>query len=206
MAVDRRTIEDQLIAIGEAERWWDQREVRELPHILNPDERIRAIVSGWLKRPLRPARRWLARSWLVAVTEHRVICIRKGEAFGRKELDIPLAPVTSIGQRTGLFMATISIVSGDTRHRIRVAKSDALKLIGALSALIRRIEPLPPVPSAPALPGHVSREAYDQVLRRIDLVEEEIERLRQQADFVEDLLKRRETSLFASAGILPEQR
>lgn len=206
MAVDRRTIEDQLIAIGEAERWWDQREVRELPHILNADERIHAIVSGRLKRLFRPASAWLSRSWLVAVTEHRVICIRKGEAFGRKQLDIPLAPVTSIGQRSGLFTATVSIVSGDTKHRIRVAKSDSLKLVGALSALIRRAELLPPAPSLPALPGHVSREAYDQVLRRIDLVEEEIERLRQQADFVEDLLKQRESSLFASAGILPEQR
>lgn len=48
MAVDRRTIEDQLIAIGEADRWWDQREVRELPHILNADERIRALATGWL--------------------------------------------------------------------------------------------------------------------------------------------------------------
>jgi hypothetical protein len=206
MAVDRRTIEEQLIAIGEAERWWDQREVRELPQILNPDEHIRAIVSGWLKRRFRPARPWLAHSWLVAVTEHRVICIRKGERFGRKQLDIPIAPVTSIGQRTGLFTATISIVSGDTKHRIRVAKGDALKLIGALSALVRRIEPLPPAPTQQALAGSVSRDAYDQVLRRIDLVEDEIERLRQQADFVEDLLKRRESSLFASAGILPEQR
>jgi hypothetical protein len=201
MAVDRRTIEEQLVAIGEADRWWDQREVRELPQILNADERIRTIVSGRVKRRFRPAR-----SWLVAVTEQRVICIRKGERFGRKQLDIPLAPVTSIGQRTGLFRATITIVSGESKHRIRVGKSDALKLIGALSSLIRRMEPLPPPAGSPPVAGFVSRDAYDQVLRRIDLVEEEIERLRQQADFVEDLLKRRETSLFATAGILPEPR
>lgn len=140
------------------------------------------------------------------MTDHRVICIRKGEAFGRKQLDIPLAPVTSIGQRSGLFMATISIISGDTKHRIRVARSDSLRLLGALSALIRRIEPLPASAVPPVPAGQVSQEAYDQVLRRIDLIEEEIERLRQQADFVEDLLKRRETSLFASAGILAEQK
>jgi hypothetical protein len=201
MAVDRRTIEEQLVAIGEADRWWDQREVRELPHILNAGERICAIVSGSLWRWLRPGGRWL-----VVVTGDRVICIRKGERLGRKQLDIPLAPVTSIGQRTGLFRAKITVVAGDSKHRILVAKPDALKLIGALSSLIRRIEPVPLTSGAPALQGSVSRQSYDEVLRRVDLLEEEMERLRQQADFVEELLKRRESSLFASAGVLPERR
>ena len=97
-------------------------------------------------------------------------------------------------------------MSGDSRQRIRVAKSDALKLIGALSSLIRRIEPLPATANAPSQHGLVSQAGHDEVLRRVDLLEEEIERLRQQVDFVEDLLKRRESSLFATTGILPDQR
>jgi hypothetical protein len=198
MPVNRANVEQQLAAIGETDRWWDQREVRELPAILHPDERIFTVVTGRLLRHFRPSRRWV-----LVVTDHRVICIKVGERFGRKQLDIPLAPVSSIAHRTGFLASKVVIVSGDRKHRFRVGKTDALKLIGALSTLIRHVDPLPPGAPPPRLPGAASREELAQAQQRIDLLEDEMERMRQQIDFVEDLLKRRETNLIGT-GVLPE--
>src|SRR5262245_341222 len=40
MPLDRGTIEEQLHALGESPRWWNRRELRDLPGALNVDEVI----------------------------------------------------------------------------------------------------------------------------------------------------------------------
>ncbi|MBA2670512.1 MAG: hypothetical protein H0U67_09090 [Gemmatimonadetes bacterium] len=58
MPIDRGEIDAQLRAIGEGERWWEQREFRDLPHVLHPDERIQGIINGKVLGPRRaPLRR-----------------------------------------------------------------------------------------------------------------------------------------------------
>ena len=48
MPVDRGAIDGQLREIGEGERWWEQREFRDLPYVLQPDERLRGLTNGKL--------------------------------------------------------------------------------------------------------------------------------------------------------------
>jgi hypothetical protein len=196
MAVEPRIVEDQLVAIGEGDRWWREREVRELPSILNPDERIHAVVAGKLPKRLRPSR-----PWVIVVTSDRLICLKLGERFVRKQLDLPMARVTSIAHRVGLLSAKIIVVSGDRSQPIRVSKSDALKLLGALSALIQRIEPRNVAGrTSEQLAPFATQVEQARLQARIDLLEDEVERMRQQLDFLEELLKRRETSALIGSG------
>ena len=59
MPLDRGTIEQQLQALGEGARWWDVRELRDLPAVLNADEQILGIARGGIARAGRVRRRWL---------------------------------------------------------------------------------------------------------------------------------------------------
>jgi hypothetical protein len=46
MAVDQRTVEAQLRALGDFHQWGTKKEVRHLPAVLNSGETIRAVTSG----------------------------------------------------------------------------------------------------------------------------------------------------------------
>ena len=48
MPIDRGAIDGQLREIGEGERWWEQREFRDLPYVLQPEERLRGLTNGKL--------------------------------------------------------------------------------------------------------------------------------------------------------------
>jgi hypothetical protein len=50
MGMDRGRIDQQLEALGEGSRWWDVRELRDLPAVLDADEEILAIARGKLAR------------------------------------------------------------------------------------------------------------------------------------------------------------
>jgi hypothetical protein len=73
MPLDRGIIDQQLRALGESGSWWEQREMRDLPSILQADVRIVAIARGKLGRP-----RWVRRSWLFVTSDRRLICLRSG--------------------------------------------------------------------------------------------------------------------------------
>ena len=59
MAVDRRTVEVQLRALGDFHQWGTKKEVRHLPAVLNSGETIRAVISGVYQ----------GNTWVVTVTD-----------------------------------------------------------------------------------------------------------------------------------------
>jgi hypothetical protein len=222
MPVDRGAIDANLREIGEGERWWEQREFRELPHILRPDERIRGITTGKLlgrKRPrVRPGR------WLIVATNERIICLRQ-ERFARKQVDMSPGQITSVQQSTGLRSYQIVIQTQLARYRIRIAKTDAFRFAGAIAPLvpdttIRQLNPvfepftwipgfttmaaLPGVSGivskvavAPAAPSDApKREELDRLQTTVDRLESDVERLQQQVAFLEDLLQKRSEETF----------
>src|SRR5688572_173465 len=99
MPLDRGALDAQLREIGEGERWWEQREFRELPNILYPDERIRGITIG--KLPGRTPRLRLSSRWLFVATDQRLLCL-KHERFARKQIDIVWGQVTRVHQGSGI--------------------------------------------------------------------------------------------------------
>lgn len=202
MPVDRSAIDAQLREIGEGERWWEQREFRDLPYILNADERIHAVVMGKLLGARRP-RVLPSAPWLVVATSQRLVCLRE-QRFGRQQVDIPLSQITGMWQHSRMRGVEITLQTMGRRFRLRVAKADAFRFIGALSPL------LPNAPAAVAgevpgglrarllpSPGAVTREEFARVEAALERQEKEIERLQQHVEFLENLLEKRAEGAFS---------
>jgi hypothetical protein len=218
MPVDRRVIEEQLAALGEAERWWDQKELRDLPHVLAEDERIHALATG--KVLMRPGR---ALKWLILVTSDRLVCLRADDRRGRRQLDVPIPEITSVSHRGGLRSTKIVLVRGKRKHRLRLAKADAQRVIAALAeqgatmprtgyafqyrafraplpwGAMRRIQLLGVRPG-PALPAAAPAESVTKRdLARLEdalaSLENDVRSLQQQMEFIEQLLQQRSGAL-----------
>jgi hypothetical protein len=182
MPVDKQTVEDQLAAIGEIDRWWNSTEARLLPDILGSEERILSIVDGRVKERVRRSRKWL-----IVVTSHRLVALRGGEPLGRRQLEVAFAQLGSISHSTGLFRATVTLSTPERKYRMRVKKKDALRFVNALSSLMNRMGTRARGELSPLVGEAELARVYD----RIDMLEDELSRMREQMDFMENLLRRR---------------
>jgi len=214
MPVDRGAIDAQLKDIGEGERWWEHREFRDLPYVLNPDEKIQGLTSGKLVvSRLRP--RVLPHSpWLLVATNQRLLCLKQ-ERFGRKQVELRVGQITGILHASRLRSYQITLETPQRRYRIRIPKADAFRFIGALAPLMPPPAAQLPAGAPPQLPhqagipgllGLVSRTSLPAPeyataadLARVDgaveRLENEVERLRQQVEFMEKLLQDRGESV-----------
>jgi hypothetical protein len=215
MAVDRGTIEQQLQAIREGDHWWEQREFRELAHILYEGERILGLINGKLlgriPRPRTPRR------WLIVATNQRIICI-SFRPFHRKHIEIFPDMITRVYHSSGLRSYQISVVTTVQRYRIRVAKADAFRFVQALSLLIpretvHRLSPglealswVPGITTVASLPGvermltkatvltapeYAMRSDIQRLEQTVERLQNDIERLQEQVSFLENLLQKR---------------
>jgi glycine/D-amino acid oxidase-like deaminating enzyme len=214
MPLDRGTIEQQLHALGESPRWWDRRELRDLPGALHADETIRAIAVGKLFRP-----RLLRRAWLIVVTDARLLCICSGSRMSRRQIELHAGEITRVWSGMGVFRSRVVVLAGGVRYRLIVRRTDAFKLLAAISNLIqarpeqlkgswptavagrvvRHILALPTValqPEPEKKPEPLPAARIDQ--DRLALLEDQVQRLQQQVDFLENLLRRRYPALTGS--------
>lgn len=85
-----------------------KKEVNYLPEILNPDEHILSLISGFLD----------GNTWVIALTEERLIFLDKGMFYGLKQREIPLDKINSISQKRGLLLGSVTIQDGATAIKI----------------------------------------------------------------------------------------
>lgn len=207
MPIDRGILEQQLQSLGESSRWWGRRELRDLPAVLDAEERVLAISYGKIARV-----RVLRRSWLIVVTGRRLLCLRSSGASWR-QLEIHADQLTRLALRVGLFRGRVLVEAADRTYRLLVQRDDAYKLLSALASLgpadqgIARFAPtrmvqrvmdhvlaLPAAAFQPAatrtvgVGRTVDPNAMDQ---RIQSLEDEVQELRKQVDFLEQLLRER---------------
>jgi hypothetical protein len=223
MPVDRGSIDAQLREIGEGERWWEEREFRDLPYVLHPDERLRALVMGRVTSAGIGG--WRSRKrWLVVVTDRRLVFLQQ-DRFARRQVEIAAGEITRIHQSSRFRTFQIRVDTSRGRWRVRIARADALRISGALAALLPQplhpvfppdLEPLAWIPgittvaSIPAFagivskvsllspPDYASRGHLERLEAQIERLQGDVDRLQQHVDFLENLLQsRRET------GILP---
>ncbi len=206
MAIDRGVIDLQLRALGEGSRWWEQREMRDLPAVLHADEHILAIARGKVARL-----RWLRRSWLIVVTEKRLLCLRSAGRTSWTQFEVNAGQIARTGLRVGPFRGLVLVVAGGRRYRLLVSRGEAHKLLAALSSLpsdaretrsgfgptlmVRRVIDhvlaLPAAALSPLPPGsHQPVPVVTAITEeRMQSLEDEVERLRQQVDFLEQLMR-----------------
>ena len=207
MSLDRGIIDQQLQALGEGPHWWEERELRDLPAVLEADERMLALSRGKIGRL-----RWLRRSWLIVVTDRRLVCLRSAGKSWR-QLEVNATLIQRVTLRVAPFYGRVLVSAGGQSYRLRVPRSDAYRLHDALSRIgsgardvytgfepvrmVRRVidhvlslpavAVQPPPPKELALPA-ADASRYDQ---RVQTLEDEVLELRQQVQFLEQLLHER---------------
>ncbi|MGH7446291.1 MAG: PH domain-containing protein, partial [Longimicrobiales bacterium] len=107
MPIDRGIIDQQLQALGESSHWWDHRELRDLPAVLDAGEQILALARGKIARV-----RWLRRSWLIVVTDRRLLCQRSAGRTGWRQLEVSALQFTRVAIRVGVFHGRVLLTAG----------------------------------------------------------------------------------------------
>lgn len=215
MPIDRGIIDQQLRALGEGSRWWNHLELRDLPAVLEADECIAAISRGKVARL-----RWMRRSWLVVVTDRRLLCLRSGGRTSWRQLEVGAGQIVRVALRVGPRKGRVLVVAGGHTYRLLVPRPDSYKLLAALSRLARSGEetlsgfgparmvrrvfdhvlalpaaalgPEPPMGAPPARPDTAASD------KRLDLLEEQVQELQQQVRFLEQLLRQRQGGRIAA--------
>lgn len=210
MPIDRGLIDQQLQALGESSTWWDQRELRDLPAVLDADEQIRAISHGNIDRLRAPGRKWL-----IVVTNRRLLFLRSGRRTSWRQLELSTSQITGVRMRMGVLHGRVIVQASGLRYRLLVTRADAYKLSNALASVARpkleepgfgptrivrrmvdHVLALPVAtfnPNAPAKPPAPPPPRIDDAMdKRVSLLEEHIHELQQQVDFLEKLLHQRQ--------------
>lgn len=203
MPIDRGILDKQLQALGESPRWWDERELRDLPNVMQGDEQLVALVRGKIARV-----RWLHRSWLIVVTDRRLVCLRSAGSPKWTQLEVAGSLITRVTLRIGPFRGRVIVVAGGHTYRLLAPRADAYRLFNALSTFVPAPKPatlgyrpalmvrrvidhvlsLPAValrPDTPAAQPVASGPAVDE---QVELLEGQLAELRKQVDFLEQLL------------------
>lgn len=88
--------------------FWTHKEVRALPKILENNEVIYAITSGFVEKS----------TWLLVCTDRRLIFLDRGFFFGLKQIQMPLNRINSIDHEVGIAFGNIAVWDGATRVSI----------------------------------------------------------------------------------------
>lgn len=211
MSQDRGVIEQQLTAIGEGSRWWEEREMRDLPSILHRDEEILGIARGRLGRPAV-----VRLGWLLVVTNHRLLCIRSQGGRGWRQVEMAAGQIQRTGLRVGPLHMRLLVTGGGEKIRAFLRKDEAYKLSRALARIagpprevqggfgpvrmLRRVLDhmldLPAVALDPSIPAGLalsSPRPEPPSDDRVHELENQVEELRQQIGFLEQLLEEKQT-------------
>lgn len=109
---DRETLKRCYDAIASElgdDRFFTSKELDVLPKILSPMEQVLSFSSGLMD----------GNTWLIVLTDARVLFVDKGMIFGLKQTSIELSNIVSIHGETGLMFGTIRMGVANGTHEIR---------------------------------------------------------------------------------------
>ena len=90
------------------DRFFTRKELNHLPQILADGEQILTFASGLMN----------GHTWLIALTDRRIIFLDKGMIYGLKQVMIDLDKINAISGQTGLIFGMIKIEDGASERLI----------------------------------------------------------------------------------------
>ena len=84
------------------DRFFTKKQLRYLPEILLEREQVVAFSSGMMD----------GKTWLIALTDKRIIFLDKGMLYGLKQTSIPISKISSVSGETGMMFGKITISTG----------------------------------------------------------------------------------------------
>lgn len=110
--------DQQLKALGEYDSFFTSKEIKYLPEILREDEKLNGLTSGFYK----------GNTWLIALTDSRLIFLDKGMLWGLEQIEIPHDKINSVEYKRGLLLADIIVWDGASKVEIENVDKDLGKL------------------------------------------------------------------------------
>lgn len=139
MAVDRDTVEQQLESLGDFFQFFTSKELRFLPQILSDGETIHGVTSGLYE----------GKTWVIVITDARIIFLDKGMFYGLRQIDMPLAQISSVSNKTGFFFGEIQVATSSGSKTIaNIARKDVIKICSIVSGLLNGTRRKPEAPKA----------------------------------------------------------
>src|SRR4051794_39270494 len=98
----------RLAAATRDDRFFTRKELRHLPTVLASGEQVLGFASGLMD----------GTTWLIALTDRRILFLDKGMLFGLKQVSIDLDKINAVSGKTGLLLGKIQIEDGATNRTI----------------------------------------------------------------------------------------
>lgn len=95
-----------------------KRELKHLPQMLMDGEQVLAFSSGMMD----------GNTWLIALTDQRVLFLDKGMLYGLKETTIPLDRIHGVSGETGMLFGKIVINDGFAARQIKQVPKGSVRL------------------------------------------------------------------------------
>ena len=90
-------------------RFFTGKELRQLPKMLAPGEPVIAFVSGYMSKE----------TWLVVLTDRRILMIDKNMFIGGEQISISLEKVSTVEAQTGLLFGDLRIEDSSNEHVVK---------------------------------------------------------------------------------------
>ena len=109
------------------DRFFTKKELNHLPEILMDKEQVVAFSSGLMD----------GNTWLIALTDRRVVFLDKGLLYGVRQTTIPIGKISAVSGETGMFFGKITIGVGHEERKITsVLKHTVLPFTNKLQEVI----------------------------------------------------------------------
>lgn len=105
---DRKLEYDRIAKEIGDDQFYTKKELNHLPEILSEGEQVLAFTSGLMD----------GNTWLITLTDRRIIFLDKGMIYGLKQTAIDLDKVNSVSGQTGIFLGKITIEDGASSRDI----------------------------------------------------------------------------------------
>lgn len=91
------------------DQFFTKKELNHLPHVLHDGEEVLAFTSGMMNN----------NTWLITLTDRRIIFLDKGLVYGLRQTAIDLDKVNAVSGETGIMFGNISIQDSAGSYQIR---------------------------------------------------------------------------------------
>lgn len=163
MSVDKEYIDEQIAKLGDFDQYFTKKEIKYLPELINDGENILAMTSGFLD----------GNTWLIVVTDRRLLFLDKGMIYGLKQVEMPLDKISGISHKIGMLMGQISVMtSGGTQKIENILKTDVPKIARIISDLTSR-ENKTSTKVAPSISSNNSEDDFISKLERLAKLKEQ---------------------------------
>lgn len=127
MAVSKEYVKEQLANIDSKKRRGVGKELHHLHEVINEGENILGHTRGFFD----------GNTWLICVTDRRLIFLDKGMMAGMKQTDMPLSTIDAVNYQTKMAGGNLTVNAGGKENHIgKMKKADVKDIANLISEAV----------------------------------------------------------------------